>query len=183
MCLILQSSKVTSIGNQHVDLQPDDTLLASNDLPVVSRITKASNAEPNTTVILSLYMGMVQSFNNQIADSPTSRIARAIHTLRSEFRSPLSVSNFANTAGLSASSFHKHFKSVTGTTPLQYQKELHLIEARASLLERRQFVSETAYAAGYESPTHFSRNDSRKPGVPPSQDGNNINTLPANTLL
>lgn len=104
-----------------------------------------------------------------IADSHASRIAKAIHTLRTRFRSPLSVAELARTAGMSASSFHEHFKSVTGTTPLRYQKDLRMIEARALLVERQHSVSETAFTVGYESPTQFSRDYSKKFGVPPSR--------------
>lgn len=104
------------------------------------------------------------------ADSHASRIARAISQVRAQFRSTLSVPDLARTAGMSASSFHAHFKTVTGTTPLRYQKDLRLIEARALLTDRARSVSETAYAVGYESPTHFSRDYARKFGRPPSRD-------------
>jgi transcriptional regulator GlxA family with amidase domain len=70
-----------------------------------------------------------------------------------------------------ASSFHEHFKAVTGTTPLQFQKDLRLIKARALLEQGSQAVSEVAFAVGYESPTHLSRDYSRKFGVPRSRDG------------
>lgn len=103
-------------------------------------------------------------------DSHASRIGTAIEELRATFRSSVSVSNLANCAGMSVSSFHKHFKSVTGFTPLQYQKDLRLIEARALLVEQGATVSEAAYAVGYESPTHFSRDYSRKFGLAPSRD-------------
>jgi transcriptional regulator GlxA family with amidase domain len=106
--------------------------------------------------------------NLLVADSHASRVAKAIQMLRAEFRSPLSVTDLAKTAGMSASSFHEHFKSVTGTTPLQYQKDLRLIEAKALLADHS--VSEAAYTVGYESPTHFSRDYSRKFGLPPSKD-------------
>ncbi len=239
LCLILQGSKVTSIGDQRVELRPGSALLVSHDLPVMSQITSASKEQPYIAVILSLDLWLVRSLHDQvastvpervaaqslsacpadpawldpliryfelmdnpmdaqilgpsilreihyrillspiggmlrrllIADGRASRIAEAIHLLRSEFRSPLSVSDLAGRAGMSASSFHTHFKSVTGTTPLQYQKDLRLIEARARLVERGQSVSETAYAVGYESPTHFSRDYSKKFGLPPSRDG------------
>ena len=72
---------------------------------------------------------------------------------------------------MSPSSFHAHFKAVTGTTPLQYQKDLRLIEAKALLRERQSGVSEAAFSVGYESPTHFSRDYRRKFGRPPSRDG------------
>lgn len=71
---------------------------------------------------------------------------------------------------MSASSFHQHFKSVTGTTPLQYQKDLRLIEAKAMIVGQNHTVAEAAYAVGYESPTQFSRDYSRKFGLPPSKD-------------
>lgn len=69
MCLILQGSKVTSIGDQQVDLRPGDALLVSHDLPVVSRITKASKAKPYMAVILSLDLGLVRSLYDQVADA------------------------------------------------------------------------------------------------------------------
>jgi transcriptional regulator GlxA family with amidase domain len=103
------------------------------------------------------------------ADSHASRVARAIQVLRQEFRRPLSVPELASLAGMSETSFHQHFKAVTGTTPLQYQKDLRLIAARKSLIEHGHNVSAAAYGVGYESPTHFSRDYRRKFGKPPSK--------------
>jgi AraC-like DNA-binding protein len=71
---------------------------------------------------------------------------------------------------MSASSFHKHFRTVTSTTPLQYQKELRLLEARRLLKTGRASVTTVAYEVGYESSSQFSREYARKFGVPPSQD-------------
>ncbi|MGB0497005.1 MAG: helix-turn-helix transcriptional regulator [Rubricella sp.] len=104
------------------------------------------------------------------ADSHASRVARAITAIRSDFRSSLSVPDLAGVAGMGVSSFHTHFKSVTGTTPLQFQKDLRLIDARTQLLERNQSVAEAAHCVGYESATQFSRDYSRKFGRSPSQD-------------
>lgn len=108
--------------------------------------------------------------NLLVADSHASRIEKAIQRLRTGFRASFNVADLARTAGMSASSFHEHFKAVTGTTPLQYQKDLRLIEARSLLQDQRHSVSQAAYAVGYESPTHFSRDYSRKFGLPPSKD-------------
>lgn len=119
-------------------------------------------------LLLSPIGAMLQ--NLLVADSHASRIARAIQRVRAEFRSPLSVPELARTAAMSPSSFHEHFKAVTGTTPLQYQKDLRLIEARTLLAESGHSVSAAAFAVGYESPTHFSRDYSRKFGGPPSRD-------------
>ncbi len=107
--------------------------------------------------------------NLLVADGHASRVAKAIRQLRSQYRLPLKVPDLARTAGMSASSFHEHFKAITGTTPLQYQKDLRLIEAQALLKTLSHTVSEAAYVVGYESPSHFSRDFSRKFGVPPSR--------------
>jgi AraC-like DNA-binding protein len=51
-----------------------------------------------------------------------------------------------------SSSFHKIFKTITSTTPLQYQKELRLLEARRLLKTCGSSVTTAAYEVGYESP-------------------------------
>lgn len=71
---------------------------------------------------------------------------------------------------MSASSFHKHFKAITSTTPLQYQKDLRLLEARRLLSSEGLAVSTVAFEIGYESASQFSREYSRKFGVPPRAD-------------
>ena len=103
-------------------------------------------------------------------DSHASAIARAIAHIRRDFRSPIAVSDLAREVGMSASSFHKHFKAVTSSSPLQYQKELRLLEARRMLLTGAASVSTVAYEVGYESPNQFSREYARKFGAPPSRD-------------
>jgi AraC-like DNA-binding protein len=127
----------------------------------------ATLREIHYRLLLSPVGGMLR--NLLVADSHASRIARAIRQLRSEYRLPLRVPDLAKAADMSASSFHEHFKAVTGTTPLQYQKDLRLIEAQGLLTALSHTVSEAAYAVGYESPNHFSRDYSRKFGVPPSR--------------
>ena len=103
-------------------------------------------------------------------DSNASAIARAIGHIRGDLRSPIAIPDLARRVGMSASSFHKHFKTVTSTTPLQYQKELRLLEARRLLKTGGASVTTAAYEVGYESPSQFSREYARKFGVPPSQD-------------
>ncbi len=108
--------------------------------------------------------------NLLIADSYASRIAKAVGQLRSEYRSALRVPELAKIAAMSESSFHKHFKDVTGTTPLQFQKDLRLIQAKVLLTHMGNTVSDTAFTVGYESPAHFSRDYSRRYGLAPSSD-------------
>lgn len=111
-------------------------------------------------------------------DSHASRVAKAIMRIKTEFRQPLSVAELAQSAGMSQSSFHGHFKLVTGTTPLQYQKDLRMITARDLLRTGRHSVSSASFKVGYESPTHFSRDYQRKFGLPPSKE-----TWPAAGLM
>jgi AraC-like DNA-binding protein len=100
-------------------------------------------------------------------DSHASRISRSIIKIRADFRETLAMADLAQLAGMSQSSFHEHFKSVTGTTPLQFQKELRMIEAHALLTRGAPSVSAAGFEVGYESPTHFSRDYSRKFGCSP----------------
>ncbi|WP_422371184.1 AraC family transcriptional regulator [Hoeflea sp.] len=103
-------------------------------------------------------------------DSHASRIARAITVIRTRYREPLAVTALAEAAAMSPSSFHEHFRQVTGTTPLQYQKDMRLTEARQLLAADALSVSSAAFAVGYESPTQFSREYARKFGNPPRRD-------------
>lgn len=103
-------------------------------------------------------------------DSHASRISKAIDLIRQDYRTALAVADLSKAANMSASSFHEHFKSVTGTTPLQYQKDLRLIEAKQLLAVGAQSVATIAYDVGYESATQFSREYARKYGSSPRDD-------------
>jgi AraC-like DNA-binding protein len=103
-------------------------------------------------------------------DSNASAIARAIAHIRRDIRSSIAIPELAGRVGMSVSSFHQHFKTITSTTPLQYQKELRLLEARRLLKTGGASVTTVAYEVGYESTSQFSREYARKFGVPPSHD-------------
>jgi AraC-like DNA-binding protein len=102
--------------------------------------------------------------------SHTLRIAEAINLLRDNFSRSIRVNELAQAAGMSASSFHEHFKALTSMTPLQYQKQLRLLEARRLILADGINVSSAAYQVGYESPSQFSREYSRMFGAAPKRD-------------
>lgn len=104
------------------------------------------------------------------ADSHASRISRAIAVIRRDFDRSLRVADLAEVAHMSPSAFHDHFKAHTGTTPLQFQKQLRLIEARRLIQAGTHSVSRAAFDVGYESPTQFSREYARLFGTPPSSD-------------
>lgn len=112
--------------------------------------------------------GMLRQLTQR--DSHASRISRAIGRIRTGYRAPLAVATLAEEASMSPSSFHQYFKQVTGTTPLQYQKDLRLMEARRLIAMDGLSVSSAAYEVGYESATQFSREYSRKFGGPPRND-------------
>lgn len=103
-------------------------------------------------------------------DSNASRIARAIARIREDLTVPLSVPELAQVATMSASTFHQHFKDVTATTPLQYQKSLRLLDARRRIRDEGQSVTEAAFGVGYQSSTQFSREYARMFGVAPRED-------------
>lgn len=100
-------------------------------------------------------------------DSHASRISVALQRIQEAYARPLAIPALAELVGMSASTFHAHFKAVTGTTPLQYQKDLRLLAARRMLQEGVPTVSAAAFAVGYESAPQFSREYGRKFGVPP----------------
>jgi AraC-like DNA-binding protein len=97
-------------------------------------------------------------------------VSKAIARIRSDYNMHIPVADLAATAGMSQSTFHEHFKTVTASSPLQYQKELRLLEAQRLLRAKDKTVSAVAFEVGYESPTQFSREYARKFGVPPKQE-------------
>jgi AraC-like DNA-binding protein len=102
--------------------------------------------------------------------SHAQRIGRAVATLRSDFARAVPVETLAASAGMSLSSFHLHFRRVTSLSPLQFQKQLRLIEARRLMLADGLGASSAAFAVGYESVSHFTREYGRLFGSPPVRD-------------
>jgi AraC-like DNA-binding protein len=105
-----------------------------------------------------------------LADSRLAHLARAIRWIRGHYSETLRVEQLAALATMSVSSFHRHFRAVTSMTPIQYQKQIRLREARARLLAEPGDVTGVGFAVGYDSPSQFSREYRRMFGVPPSRD-------------
>ncbi len=105
-----------------------------------------------------------------LQDSHAQRIARSIHQMRTCYDQPLRVEDMARTVHMSVSSFHHHFKAVTAMSPLQFQKQLRLQEARRLIFMGDGDVAVVARQVGYESPSQFSREYSRLFGGPPMRD-------------
>lgn len=108
----------------------------------------------------------------QIATSGShmQRIAEVIKQIKAEFTKSLSMDDLAKQARMSSATFHRHFKAVTSMSPLQYQKQLRLLEARRLMLTENADATYAAYQVGYESPSQFSREYSRMFGAPPIKD-------------
>lgn len=105
-----------------------------------------------------------------VPEGHVQRIARAVSILRAEFARPVRIERLAQSAGMSPSSFHRHFRSVTSLTPLQFQKQLRLIEARRLMQSENISASNAAFAVGYESVPQFTREYGRLFGLPPVRD-------------
>ena len=104
------------------------------------------------------------------ADSQGHRTARAIEWIKGNFDQPLSIDALAETANMSKSSLHHHFKALTAMSPLQYQKQLRLQEARKIMLTEAVDAATVARRVGYESPSQYSREYRRLFGAPPLRD-------------
>jgi AraC-like DNA-binding protein len=98
------------------------------------------------------------------------RIGRAIELLRDEFDQPLRIDDIAQELGMSVSSFHHHFKAVTAMSPLQFQKEIRLREARRLMLGEGLDAANAGYRVGYNDASHFNREYKRLFGLPPLRD-------------
>ncbi|WP_064713458.1 AraC family transcriptional regulator [Rhizobium bangladeshense] len=105
-----------------------------------------------------------------VTDSHATRIGRAVAIIRSAYAQTLTVEQLAEAAGMSLSSFHQHFRAVTSLSPLQFQKQLRLIEARRMMISEGATISTAAYEVGYESVSQFTREYGRMFGVSPARD-------------
>lgn len=238
LCLVLQGQKETRLGEKIVTFSAGDALIVSINIPTVSQVNIASQAEPYVSLAVEICLDTIRSIQAELAVSDVdpvhsgsiasatsgrklveavtrlfelhdcssteqkfmvplllreihfrilleghggmlrrlaypetyeSRINRTILKLQKDFSKPISVQELADLAGMSSSSFHEHFKSVTATTPLQFLKDLRLLVAQQKLLTTTLPVSTVGFDVGFESTAHFSREYARKFGHSPSQ--------------
>lgn len=102
------------------------------------------------------------------------RITRAIEDLRKNIDRPLRIENLARDLGMSVSGFHHHFKSVTAMSPLQFQKQIRMQEARRLMLGEDLDAASAGFRVGYEDPSYFSRDYKKQFGAPPQRDINRL---------
>jgi AraC-like DNA-binding protein len=112
-------------------------------------------------------------------ESRLQQVNRAIRRLQRDFEKPIAVAELAAEAGMSVSAFHLHFKTVTAMSPLQYQKQLRLQEARRLILSSTLDAASAGHRVGYDSASQFSREYSRLFGAPPMRDAARLKARPA----
>jgi AraC-like DNA-binding protein len=114
-----------------------------------------------------------------LANSHAQRVVTAIHALRDQFAETIRIEELAAIARMSPSAFHRQFKALTSMTPLQYQKQLRLLEARHLMATGDANAEAAAYQVGYESASQFSREYARMFGAPPRRDIATLKTVVA----
>lgn len=119
-------------------------------------------------LLLSSHGPLLRQFNT--SGTQNGQVVRAIDWIRDNFRAPLRVEALARQVNMSTANLHRHFKQITGLSPLQYQKQLRLYEAQRLMLVEDARVSSAALSVGYESVSQFNREYKRIFGEPPLRD-------------
>ena len=114
--------------------------------------------------------GQGARLSHLLASGDTRRISKAIGQLRENLDRPLRIEDIARDLGMSVSGFHHHFKSVTSMSPLQYQKQIRLQEARRLMIGENLDAASAGFRVGYEDPSYFSRDYKKQFGEPPQRD-------------
>jgi AraC-like DNA-binding protein len=138
-------------------------------IPILARLIERE-------ILYRLLLGPRGEMLRQLAlpASRLSQIRRAIDQIRSRFDQPLRVEELARAAGMSQPSFHRHFRAVTAMSPLQFQKQIRLREARRRLLSQHADAARIGFEVGYESASQFSREYCRLFGSPPGRDARRL---------
>lgn len=105
-----------------------------------------------------------------LADSSLSHVARAVRWIRDHYTQPFRVEDVAQGSGMSVSAFYRNFQTVTAMSPIQFQKQIRLQEARLLLATHPNDITGVGHRVGYDNPSQFSREYRRQFGAPPSQD-------------
>ncbi len=149
-----------------------DLLNDEKDIPILAPVIQRE-------IIYRILVGDQGERLRQIATagSHSQHIAKAIGWLKNNYSQSISMDDLAAQANMSTSTFHHHFRSLTALSPLQYQKQLRLQEARRLMLAERMDAANAAFQVGYESPSQFSREYNRMFGAPPLRDVTNLRQM------
>jgi AraC-like DNA-binding protein len=188
--LVLDASVVTSVmmesglahprnnaGVKAVDVSPLDADLLDATVRLVRLIDEPDEYRVLAPLVIReivyrLLTGAQGSRMRHLATfgGQALRMVRAAEKLRENFDKPLRIEDLARELGMSVSGFHAHFKAVTAMSPLQFQKQLRLQEARRLMLSENLNAAEAGYRVGYDDASHFSREYKRHFGEPPMRD-------------
>lgn len=147
------------------------------DLPVMSPLVRR---EITYRILRSPAGGRLRQI--AMMGEESQRVGRAVDWIRRNFREPLRIAELASLANMGLSTFHRHFRTLTNMSPLQYQKRLRLQAARDRMLAEGLDVAGAAYEAGYESVSQFTREYSRLFGRPPGRDVRDLRRAAARPL-
>ena len=111
-----------------------------------------------------------------LVGSKASKIRRAVRKIREKYAASIDVKRLAAQSGMGVTTFHRQFKQITGLSPIQFQKQLRLLEARKLLVFGDYSVSDAAFKVGYVSPSQFNREYSRLFGASPALDAASLKT-------
>lgn len=171
-------SKGIGIAIHAMSAPVHDTLLrllslldTPGDIPVIAPLVERE-------LLYRLLQGPHGRLLRQIAqpEGALGRIRKVVGWIRDNYNAPLRIEALCDASGMSRATLHRHFQTITGFSPLQYQKQLRLQEARKMLLTGENGVSHAAFAVGYESASQFSREYLRHFGAPPAEDIRQIKT-------
>jgi len=152
----------------------------ANLLDAVVRLVRLADEPGSSNVLAPLVVkeiiyrllagGQGARLGHLLPSGDTQRISRAIGHLRTHLDEPLKIDDIARQLGMSVSGFHHHFKSVTAMSPLQFQKQIRLQEARRLMLGEDLDAASAGFRVGYEDPSYFSRDYKKLFGSPPQRD-------------
>lgn len=160
-----------------IDVSPLDIGLLDAVVRLVRLLdspTQARFLAPLVTreIVYRLLTGAQGDRLSQVAalSGSTHRITEAVEWLRNDFDQPLRIEDIAQELGMSVSGFHHHFRALTAMSPLQFQKQLRLQEARRLMLGEGLDAASAGYRVGYVDASHFTREYKRLFGAPPMRD-------------
>ncbi len=140
-------------------------------------------AKPNKIVVASIikeitHKDYFKQENNEItilSSKNEKTLDLLMDTLEEKSSNPyFNVEDFCNNVGMSKSSLYRITQSLTGKSPNELLKEYRL-QNTLELIKTKDFnISEAAFAAGFNSPTYFSKCFLKTYGILPSYYRNNI---------
>ncbi len=175
--LAVQMGQAEISGGAPVSVEPTDAEVAAVALRLIGLLDRpASIPVLHAAMIRELHYWLLAGRHGPAIrrlgwkDGNAQRVAKAVAAIRRSFTQTLPVEDLAAIAGMSPSSFHHHFRAVTSLSPLQFQKQLRLIEARRLMISEGAAAGSAAFAVGYESVPQFTREYRRMFGLPPAKD-------------